>query len=100
MSESQAYTLFGQDVCPNSDIEACTRNPQEVILKIGNKVLTFFVINQADKIEPFREWDVVNHESGIIQCKNLRRIKAILVAVLTLIVAMFIGKPVMETLLF
>ena len=34
---SLCNALFGQDVCPISDIEACTRNPQEVILNMGNK---------------------------------------------------------------
>ncbi|MEG4409079.1 GTPase, partial [Microcoleus sp. MON2_D5] len=27
--------LFGQDIAAISDIEACTRNPQEILLKIG-----------------------------------------------------------------
>ena len=34
---SLCNALFGQDVCPISDIEACTRNTKEVIINLGNK---------------------------------------------------------------
>lgn len=32
---SLCNALFGQDVCQISDVEACTRNPQEVLLNMG-----------------------------------------------------------------
>jgi predicted GTPase len=28
--------LFGQDICSISDVQACTRDPQEVFLSIGS----------------------------------------------------------------
>ncbi|HEJ7203662.1 TPA: 50S ribosome-binding GTPase [Serratia marcescens] len=31
-----------------------------------------FVLNQADKIEPCREWDVINHQPSLHQQKNLQ----------------------------
>ena len=31
----------------------------------------FFVLNQVDKIEPFREWDIEEHKPGIKQAKNI-----------------------------
>lgn len=34
---SLCNALFGQDVAAISDIEACTRQPQEIILKVANK---------------------------------------------------------------
>ncbi|WP_353258595.1 GTPase family protein [Prochlorothrix hollandica] len=36
---SLCNAVFGQDVCPISDVEACTRQPQEVFLRIGGKGL-------------------------------------------------------------
>lgn len=33
----------------------------------------FFVLNQVDKIEPFREWDVDNHEPGSKQFQNIHK---------------------------
>ncbi len=30
---SLCNAMFGQDVCPISDVAACTRNPQEVLLR-------------------------------------------------------------------
>ena len=36
---SLCNALFGQDVCPISDITACTRNVQEVLLEMGGKGL-------------------------------------------------------------
>lgn len=122
---SLCNALFGTDICQISDVEACTRNTQEVILNMGNKGIKlidvpgvgestdrdeeygklysellpeldlvlwliksddralasdenfyknivkphivegkpfFFVLNQVDKIEPFREWDEEKHE--------------------------------------
>ena len=134
---SLCNALFGQDIAAISDIEACTRNPQEILLKIGQgnskgiklidvpgvgesqerdkeyaqlyaKLLPeldvvlwllkgddraftsdevfyknvvkphieqgkvfFIVINQVDKIEPFREWDEKNHRPGPNQLQNI-----------------------------
>ena len=34
---SLCNALFGQDVCPIGDVEACTRNPQEVFLNMDEK---------------------------------------------------------------
>lgn len=133
---SLCNALFGQDVCPISDVEACTRNPKEVFLNIGTKGIKlldvpgvgesqerdteyaklysellpeldlalwlvkaddramasdenfyqnivlphldqgkpfFFVVNQVDKIEPFREWNEEKHEPGPRQYQNIGR---------------------------
>lgn len=133
---SLCNALFGQDVCPISDIEACTRNTKEVIINLGNKGIKlidvpgvgesserdeeyrklydsllpeldlvlwvikaddramasdekfyknivkphieegkpfFFVLNQIDKIEPFREWDEKKKEPGPVQFRNIQR---------------------------
>jgi predicted GTPase len=131
---SLCNAVFGQDVCPISDVKACTREPQEVFLSVGNKGLKlldvpgvgesserdteygelykklfpeldlilwvlkgddrafssdeqfykklvrpyiqagkpfFIVINQVDKIEPFRDWDVENRRPGGKQAVNI-----------------------------
>jgi small GTP-binding protein len=135
---SLTNALFGKEACPVHDVEACTRNPQEVFMKLdgdskGIKLLdvpgigesserdeeyfrlyaeilkdadmvlwvlkgddrTFtsdeefyktcmipyiekgkpFVVavNQVDKIEPFREWDMENHKPGPIQEGNIAK---------------------------
>lgn len=133
---SLCNALFGKDICPISDVEACTRNTQEVLLDLGGsgiKLLDvpgvgesserdeeyaklyasllpeldlvlwliksddralasdenfyknivkahieegkpfFFVLNQVDKIEPFREWDEEKHEPGVRQFKNIHK---------------------------
>ncbi len=133
---SLCNALFGTDICPISDVEACTRDTQEVLLKMGtngiklidvpgvgestmrdeeygklySKLLPeldlvlwliksddralasdenfyknvvkphidegkpfFFVLNQVDKIEPFREWDEDKHEPGPRQFQNIHR---------------------------
>lgn len=134
---SLCNALFGEDICPISDVEACTRNPQEVFINMGNskgiKLLDvpgvgesqqrdeeygklysqllpeldlvlwliksddralasdenfyknvvkphiddgkpfFFVLNQVDKIEPFREWDEKKHEPGPKQFQNIHK---------------------------
>ncbi len=133
---SLCNALFGTDICPISDVEACTRDTQEVLLKMGGngiKLLDvpgvgesttrdeeygklyasllpeldlvlwliksddralasdenfyknvvrphidegkpfFLVLNQVDKIEPFREWDENKHEPGPRQFQNIHR---------------------------
>ena len=134
---SLCNALFGQDICSISDVQACTRNPQEVLLTIGNSGqgiklvdvpgvgedkkrdneydalykklipeldLIFWVfkgddranasdedfykrlirpyidagkpflavINQIDKIEPFREWNEEENAPGVRQLKNIK----------------------------
>ncbi|MGN9136291.1 GTPase family protein [Clostridium sp. HCP1S3_B4] len=131
---SLCNALFGQEICSISDVEACTRDAQEVMLnldgngiklvdvpgvgesserdeeygKLYSKLLPeldlvlwliksddralasdenfyknvvkphidegkpfFFVLNQVDKIEPFREWDEEKHEPGPKQFQNI-----------------------------
>lgn len=133
---SLCNALFGQDICSISDVQACTRNPQEVLLTIGESGqgiklldvpgvgengdrdneydvlykkllpeldLIFWVfkgddranssdedfykrlirpyidagkpflavINQVDKIEPFREWNEEECAPGVKQLKNI-----------------------------
>ena len=133
---SLANALFGTDICKISDVAACTREPQEILLSLAGKngftlvdvpgvgesterdseysslyqkllpeldlvlwVLKgddraftsdqlfyenvvkphlskgkpfFFVLNQIDKVEPFREWDISKHEPGPKQVDNIR----------------------------
>lgn len=131
---SLCNALFGQDVCPISDVEACTRDPKTVLLNTGGKGIElldvpgvgesqsrdeeygklyakllpeldlvlwllkaddrafssdelfyknivkphidegktfFFVLNQVDKIEPFREWNESEHRPGVTQFSNI-----------------------------
>ncbi len=133
---SLCNALFGKEVCEISDIAACTREPKEVLLHMGNEGLAlvdvpgvgesetrdeeyaelyarllpeldlvlwlvkaddramasdemfyknivkphidqnkpfFFVVNQVDKIEPFREWDETRHEPGPRQFQNIHK---------------------------
>ena len=133
---SLCNALFGKDICQISDVEACTRNTQEVLINLGQKGIKlldvpgvgesserdeeyaalyakllpeldlilwliksddralasdenfyrnivkahidegkpfFFVLNQVDKIEPFREWNEEKHEPGVNQFKNIHR---------------------------
>lgn len=134
---SLCNALFGQDVCSISDVKACTRNPQEVLLNLGGQGtgiklidvpgvgedrqrdseydslyknlipqldLIFWVfkgddranasdqdfyerlmrpyidagkpflavVNQIDKVEPFREWNEKEAAPGIKQLKNIK----------------------------
>lgn len=131
---SLCNALFGQDVCPVSDVDACTRNPQRVLLDMGKNNLTLvdvpgvgeseerdveyaelynnlmpeldlilwvlqgddrafksdlqfydklvkkyleqgkpciFVLNQVDRIMPFREWNDSAHCPGATQLENI-----------------------------
>lgn len=133
---SLCNALFGQDIAQISDVESCTRFPQEILLGLGSKGMKlvdvpgvgesqerdqeyaelyakllpeldlvlwlikgddkaftsdetfykniikphlnegkpfFVVINQVDKIEPFREWDVENHKPGAKQAENIKK---------------------------
>ncbi|MCQ2194739.1 MAG: 50S ribosome-binding GTPase, partial [Paludibacteraceae bacterium] len=131
---SLVNAIFGQDVCPVSDVEACTREIQEanvggIILvdcpgiaeskerdeeyhklysdlipkmdaiiwvlqgdnrsygpdiefyellrecfktKDGKNAPIYFALNQVDKIEPFREWDVDTCQPGPKQAQNIK----------------------------
>lgn len=136
---SLCNALFGADVCSISDIEACTREPQRVILELGGSGLQLIdvpgvgesserdkeydelyqnllpeldlifwvfkgddrasasdqqfyqriikryveagkpflaVINQADKIEPFREWNEDERKPGAKQLSNIEAKRA------------------------
>lgn len=126
--------LFGREVAKISDVEACTREPQRIVVEAGTsgiclidvpgvgesperdseysdlykrllpeldivlwvikaddralsvdqivykdcvapfaeKIPTVFVINQIDKIEPFREWDVTGKSPGAKQSENIK----------------------------
>lgn len=132
---SLCNALFGRDICAIGDVEACTRDPQKVILSFGNSGglelidvpgvgesserdkeydelyqkllpeldLVFWVfkgddraaavdekfykrlirryidagkpfiavINQVDKIEPFREWSLEERKPGAKQATNI-----------------------------
>lgn len=132
---SLCNALFGRDICAISDVDACTRDPQKVLLSFGNAGglelidvpgvgesstrdaeydelyqsllpeldLIFWVfkgddraaasdehfykrlirryidagkpfiavINQVDKIEPFREWSEAERRPGTRQAKNI-----------------------------
>ena len=134
---SLCNALFGKDVFEISDVEACTREPQELLLNvdgengirlidvpgigesggrdveydelyrtilpeldmviwvlkaddrayaadedfykrlvqphIGNGTPVFFVLNQCDKVEPFKEWNDDTHTPGAVQSENIRR---------------------------
>lgn len=133
---SLCNALFGKEICQISDVEACTREKQEVVLNIGDsgiklwdvpgvgenaerdkeyselyeKLLPkidlvlwivkaddralasdedfykrilkkyvdegkpfFIVLNQVDKIEPFREWNEEGHKPGTTQFENICR---------------------------
>ncbi|HHQ6539167.1 TPA: GTPase family protein [Serratia fonticola] len=44
---------------------------KDVLIPAGGKEKTLFVLNQVDKIEPFREWDVQNGCPSPQQMKNI-----------------------------
>lgn len=131
---SLCNAVFGQDVCEISDIAACTRAPQQVVLSMGKRGIKlldvpgvgesverdkeygdlyksllpeldivlwvlkgddrafssdetfykslvrpyidkgrpfFIVLNQVDKVEPFREWDEATKRPGVKQAQNI-----------------------------
>lgn len=133
---SLCNALFGSDVCPISDVEACTRAPQKVLLELGGAGMQLVdvpgvgetgqrdkeydalyqsllpeldlifwvfkgddraaasdedfykriirryveagkpfiaVINQVDKIEPYREWDFDERKPGPKQLTNIEK---------------------------
>ncbi|MEI6529827.1 MAG: GTPase, partial [Candidatus Falkowbacteria bacterium] len=131
---SLCNALFGEELCPISDVQGCTRDPKKVLLSIGGRGLKLLdvpgvgenserdkeynelyqnllpeldlilwvlkgddrafsldeqfynrlihpyinagkpfliVINQVDKVEPFREWDVENNRPAGRQATNI-----------------------------
>lgn len=40
---------------------------------IGNGTPVFFVLNQCDKVEPFKEWNDNTHTPGAVQSENIRK---------------------------
>jgi len=131
---SLCNALFGEETCKVSDVAACTRDPQNVLLSMGEKGMRlvdvpgvgesgerdkeyaklynslmpeldlilwvlkgddrafssdeifyknivkphikngtpfFIVLNQVDKIEPFREWHVESRQPGAKQSKSI-----------------------------
>lgn len=152
---SLCNAVFGQDICEISDIDACTRQPQEVLLSLGSqgkgiklldvpgvgesekrdeeyaalykKLLPeldlvlwvikgddraftsdelfykklvrpyveqgrpfFIVINQIDKIEPFREWDEKTRQPGPKQAQNIKEKRSIVASIFDLPLASII----------
>ena len=57
---SLCNALFGQDVCPVSDIAACTRQTQELTLGVGGKGITLLdVPGVGESCERDREYDTL-----------------------------------------
>ncbi|MEQ4624066.1 GTPase family protein [Providencia manganoxydans] len=133
--------IFKGNVCPVSDVEACTRETKEIKIEFGHRSLrlidipgvgenanrdneyealykrllpkidlilwvikgddrafsadehfyqqvlkpaggdkkTLFVLNQIDKIEPFREWDIAHNQPSPSQQTNIRKKEAYLI---------------------
>lgn len=133
--------IFKGNVCPVSDVEACTRETKEIKIEFGHRSLrlidipgvgenanrdneyealykrllskmdlilwvikgddrafsadehfyqqvlkpaggdkkTLFVLNQIDKIEPFREWDIAHNQPSPNQQINIRKKEAYLI---------------------
>ncbi|EKT65506.1 GTPase family protein [Providencia alcalifaciens] len=133
--------IFKGDVCPVSDVEACTRETKEIKIEFGHRSIrlidipgvgenanrdneyealykrllpkmdlilwvvkgddrafsadehfyqqvlkpaggdkkTVFVLNQIDKIEPFREWDIEHNQPSLNQLTNIRKKEAYLI---------------------
>lgn len=62
------WVLKADDRAWNDDIR-CYR---QLVLHGADPARFLFVLNQADKIEPCREWDVVNHQPSLHQQDNLQ----------------------------
>ncbi|MEX9874712.1 GTPase family protein [Providencia rettgeri] len=52
---------------------------QQVLKPAGGDKKTVFVLNQIDKIEPFREWDVEHNQPSLNQLTNIRKKEAYLI---------------------
>jgi len=62
------WVLKADDRARNDDIR-CYR---QLVSHGADPARFIFVLNQADKIEPCREWDVVNHQPSLLQHDNLQ----------------------------
>ena len=62
------WVLKADDRAWNDDIR-CYR---QLVSYGADPARLLFVLNQADKIEPCREWDVINHQPSLHQQKNLQ----------------------------
>ncbi|MBD8158219.1 50S ribosome-binding GTPase [Pantoea agglomerans] len=62
------WVLKADDRAWNDDIR-CYR---QLVSHGADPARFIFVLNQADKIEPCREWDVVNHQPSLHQHDNLQ----------------------------
>lgn len=62
------WVLKADDRAWNDDIR-CYR---QLVSHGADPTRFIFVLNQADKIEPCREWDVINHQLSLHQQKNLQ----------------------------
>lgn len=62
------WVLKADDRAWNDDIR-CYR---QLVSQGADPARFLFVINQADKIEPCREWDAVNHQPSLRQQQNLQ----------------------------
>ncbi|MFM0958894.1 GTPase family protein [Yersinia bercovieri] len=62
------WVLKADDRAWNDDIR-CYR---QLVSQGADPARFLFVLNQADKIEPCREWDVVNHQPSLRQQQNLQ----------------------------
>lgn len=69
------WVLKGDDRAYKPDIEFYNSIKDKFVKKDGSKAPFFFVLNQVDKIEPFREWDVANHKPGPEQADNIEKKK-------------------------
>lgn len=61
------WVLKADDRAWNDDIR-CYR---QLISQGADRAQFLFVLNQADKIEPCREWDAVRHQPSMLQQQNL-----------------------------
>ncbi|MGL5951540.1 MAG: GTPase family protein [Providencia rustigianii] len=52
---------------------------QQVLKPVGGDKKTVFVLNQIDKIEPFREWDIEHNQPSLNQLTNIRKKEAYLI---------------------
>jgi hypothetical protein len=73
------WVLKADDRAWNDDIR-CYR---QLVSHGADPARFLFVLNQADKIEPCREWDVVNHQPSLYQQDNLQEKVAQVNAVFT-----------------
>lgn len=62
------WVLKADDRAWNDDI----RRYRQLVSQGANPAHFLFVLSQADKIEPCREWDVVNHQPSLRQQQNLQ----------------------------